>query len=94
MFPYADVNLKWRNEKGEPLSVADPEGGGGGLGGLNPPSEVFFKIFACQYMKIPTDLDLPPPPPFEEFWPRTPPPPLKEFLDPPLPFITGDQVSK
>ena len=41
---------------------------GGGLGGLNPPSEFFF--LACQYMKIPTDLD--PKPPFEEFWRRTP----------------------
>ena len=35
--------------------MADP---GGGLGGLNP--QRFF--FACQYMKIPADLDLTPPP--------------------------------
>ena len=36
-------------------------------GGLHPPQSVFF---ACQYMKIPADLD--------------PTPPLEEFLDPPL----------
>ena len=45
------------------------------------PGFFFWGGGACQYMKIPTDLD--PKPPFEEFWPRTPPP-LKEFLDPPL----------
>ena len=55
--------------------------GSRGVGGLTPPSEVFF--LACQYMKIPTDLD-PNPPPLEEFWPRTP---LKEFLDPPLMYV-------
>ena len=61
--------------------------GGGGLGGLTPPFRgCFLCFFACQYIKIPTDLD-PNPPPFEEFWPRTPPPPFKEFLDPPLLFI-------
>ena len=45
----------------------------GGLGGLNIPPPRFF--FACQYMKVPVDLDPnPPPPPFEEFRPRPPPP--------------------
>ena len=69
--------------------VADPEGGGRGF---KPPFRGFLFFFACQHMKIPTDLD-PTPPPFEEFWPRTPPPPLKEFLDPPLhPFRVGGWV--
>ena len=39
-----------------------------GVRGFKPPSELFF--FACQYMKIPKDLD--------------PKPPLEEFLGPPL----------
>ena len=53
-------------------AVAEPEGGG--VRGVKPPSEGVSSFFlACQYMKIPTDLD-PNPPPFEEFWPRTPPP--------------------
>ena len=57
--------------------------GGGGLGGLPPPpSEVLFLFFfACQYMKIPTNLD-PNPPPFRRILAQNPP--LKEFLDPPL----------
>ena len=38
-------------------------------------------FLACQYMKIPADLD--PPPPLEEFRPNLPPPP-EEFLGPPL----------
>ena len=54
-------------------SVADA-GGGGGVGGLNTPLRGVF--FACQYMKIPADLD-PNPSPLEEFRPRTPPPPPK-----------------
>ena len=37
-------------------TVGDPRGRG--LGGLIPPS-----FFACQYMGIPADLDLNPPPP-------------------------------
>ena len=53
-------------------------GSGGGGRGFKAPSEVVF--FACQYMKIPADLD---PTPLEEFRSRTSPPP-EEFLDPPL----------
>ena len=53
-------------------AAADPGGGGGN------PSEFFF---ACQYMKIPADLD-PKPLLLKEFGPRTPPP--EEFLGPPL----------
>ena len=34
----------------------------GGVGGLPPPPQSFF-FFACQYMKIPADLDPNPPPP-------------------------------
>ena len=38
-----------------------------------------------QYMKIPTDLAGPyPPPPLRRILAQNPPPPLKEFLDPPL----------
>ena len=68
--------------------VADPEGGG--VRGFKPPLQRgFFFFFACQYMKIPTDLD--PKPPFGELWPRTPPP-FKEFLDPPLVYKTRHVV--
>ena len=57
-----------------------------GSGGLTPPQRFFF--FACQYMKIPTDLDPNGPGEFLRTWriPRTygnsygP----GEFLDPPL----------
>ena len=56
-------------------AVADP--GGGELGGLTP--EFFL---ACQYMKIPADLD-PNPPPLKNSGPEQPPP-LEEFLGPPL----------
>ena len=64
---------------------------GGSMGvwvrGFNPPSGFFF--FACQYMKIPTDLDPNPPPPKNSGpepppRPPPPPPPAKEFLDPSL----------
>ena len=50
----------------------------GGVGGLTPPppSEVFF-FFACQYMKIPADLDPNPPPP-KNSGPE-PPPPLRRI---------------
>ena len=44
-------------------------------------------LFACQYMKIPTDLDPnpTPQPPLKNSGPDTPPPPpLEEFLGPPL----------
>ena len=64
------------------ISVADP--GGGGLGGLTPPPPFrgcFLFFFACQYMKIPTDLDPNPPPPFRRILAQNPP---FEFLDPPL----------
>ena len=40
-------------------------------------------LLACQYMKIPTDLDPNPPPPLRRILAQNPPPP-KEFLDPPL----------
>ena len=66
--PYSNSTIRY-------IPVADPT--------PPPPLQRVFFFFACQYMKIPTDLDPNPPPPFEEFWPRTPPP-LKEFLDPPL----------
>ena len=42
------------------VAVADPEGGGGGGGGVrgfNPPLQRLFFFFACQYMKIPTDVE-------------------------------------
>ena len=55
--------------------VADP--GVGGLGGLTPP-RLFF--FACQYMKIPVDLDPTPPPPTLKNSGLPP----EEFLGPPL----------
>ena len=61
----------------EMVPVADPEGGGG-LGGLTPPpppSEVVFVLFACQYMRIPTDLD--PKPRLRRILAQNPPPPLK-----------------
>ena len=55
-----------------------------GVGGLTPPpSEVVF-VFACQYMKIPVDLDPKHPP--RRIPAQNPPPPLEEFLDPPLPL--------
>ena len=55
-------------------------GGGGGVRGFKPPLRgVFF--LACQYMKIPMDLD-PKPPPSKNSVPE--PHPLEEFLDPPL----------
>ena len=68
------------------ISVADP-GGGGGVGGLTPPpppplQRLVFLFFACQYMKIPTDLDPNPPPPLRRILAQNPP--FKEFLDPPL----------
>ena len=56
---------------------------GGGVGGVNPPFRGCF--FACQYMKILTDLD-PTPPPSKNSGPE---PPLKEFLDPPLRWKTS-----
>ena len=59
--------------------MADPEG----FRGLTPPPPRAGFCFACQYMKIPADMDPKPPPPLEEFRPRTPPPP-EEFLGPPL----------
>ena len=40
--------------------------GGGGVSGVTPPpppQRLFFFFFACQYMKIPADLDPNPPPP-------------------------------
>ena len=58
-----------------PPAVADPEGGGGGGGGggrgVNPPFRGFV-LFACQYMKIPTDLD--PNPPLRRILAQNPPP--------------------
>ena len=64
-------------------AVADPEGG---FRGFNPPppSEVVFFFFACQYMKIPTDLD--PKPRLRRILAQNPP--FKEFLDPPLQCIS------
>ena len=58
----------------------------GGLGGLTPPPRGFF-VVACQYMKIPADLDPKHTHPRPE--PRTPPP--EEFLDPPLKKMTNLQ---
>ena len=50
---------------------------GGGVRGFNlPPPEC---VFACQYMKIPADLD-----------PN--PPPLEDFLDPPLTCVYSYMV--
>ena len=71
------INIVAHNSnKNSYISVADP--GGRGL----PPPPRFF--FACQYIKIPADLDPnPPPPPLKNYGPE-PPPPLEEFLDPPL----------
>ena len=60
--------------------------GGGELGGLPPPPPFrgfFLFFFACQYMKIPTDLDPNPPPPSKNSGPE-PPPPFKEFLRRPI----------
>ena len=54
--------------------------GGGGVRGFKPPFRGFF--FACQYMKIPTDLD--PKPPLRRILAQNPP--FKEFLDPPLEY--------
>ena len=59
------------------FAVADP--GGGGLGGLTPLQRLGV-FCACQYMKIPTDLD--PKPPLRRILAQNPP--FKEFLDPPL----------
>ena len=59
-------------------SVADPRGGG--LGGLTPFRGLFY--FACQYMKIPADLD---PTPLKNSCPELPPP-LEKFVDPPLEY--------
>ena len=64
-------------------------GSRGGFRGFNPPFRgVFF--FACQYMKIPTDLD--PKPPLRRILAQNPPP-LKEFLDPPLISIHAYTIS-
>ena len=52
-------------------TVADPGGGGGSSGFTPPPPSEGFFVFACQYMKIPADLD-PNPPPLV-FRPRTSP---------------------
>ena len=66
--------------KDEAVSVADP----GGVGGLNPPLQrLFFVFFACQYMKIPMDVD--PKPPLRRILAQNPP--FKEFLDPPLSLV-------
>ena len=54
-------------------------GGSWGVGGLNTHTPEVFLLLACQYMKIPADLDPTPPPPFEEFRPRTPPPPPRRI---------------
>ena len=55
--------------------MADP----GGVGGLPPPPQRFcFFLLACQYMKIPVDLDPTPPPPSKNSGPK-PPSPLEEF---------------
>ena len=43
-----------------------------GFRGFNPPPPRFF--FACQYMKIPADLDPNPPPPLKNSDPEPPPP--------------------
>ena len=51
------------------VSVADPEGGG--VRGLKPPFRVFFFFLACQYMKIPTDPN--PPPPLRRILAQNPP---------------------
>ena len=59
-----------RKKVGVYVTVADP--GGGGLGGLNPPLQrLVFLFFACQYMKIPTDLD--PKPPLRRILAQNPP---------------------
>ena len=52
------------------VTVADP--GGGGVRGFSTHTPQRFFFFACQYMKIPADLD--PRPTLEEFRPRTPHP--------------------
>ena len=56
---------------------------GGGGRGFNPPPPQRFFFFACQYMKIPADLDPNPPP--RRIPAQNPPPPLEEFLDPHTP---------
>ena len=56
------------------IAVADPEGGGRGV---NPPPFRGWFFFACQYMKIPTDLDPNPPPPLRRILAQNTPPPLK-----------------
>ena len=64
--------VKYWCTTGMPLwyAVADP--GGGGLGGLNPPSEVVFGGFLLvSIWKFPRTWTLNPP--FEEFWTRIPP---------------------
>ena len=52
-------------------------GSRGGGRGFNPPplQRLFLFFFACQYMKIPTDLD--PKPPLRRILAQNPPPPLK-----------------
>ena len=57
--------------------------GGVSSGSRDPPpplQRLFWGFFACQYMKIPTDLD--PNPPLRRILAQNPP--FKEFLDPPL----------
>ena len=69
-------------EQDNKTNVEPSSGSRGGFRGFKPPplQRVFF--FACQYMKIPTDLDPIPPPPSKNSGPE--PPTHKEFLDPPL----------
>ena len=64
--------------------------GGGFRGFKPPPSDVFFFFFACQYMKIPTDLD--PKPPLRRILAQNPP--FKEFLDPPLYYYYSEKGTR
>ena len=63
--------------------------GGGGVGGLNPPSEVvgFFCLSVYENSHGPGPY-LPPPPSSKNSGPETP---FKEFLDPPL-MLHGSQL--
>ena len=92
-----DCKINYISFKSQTVYTSSGSRGGGGLGGLTPPPFRGVFVVACQYMKIPTDLDPnPPPPPLRRILAQNtpPPPPVKEFLDPPLYTCPGRRAHK